>query len=484
MIKSRSSFVDGRFEPESGGLPVEDPARGEMFMEASAASAETFERAIMAARRAFDDARWSGLTVEDRAAAVTRLLDHLDTQRDALIETMVRQTGCPVRVSRAAQVDWSLALGRELLDVSKSLPDFEYAPIPLEQVTRDGVVRLSAVAYEAIGVASIVTPYNFPLFMDIAKVVPALMSGCTVVLRPSPLTPLTAPAVAEAALAAELPAGVLNVVLEHGIEGGRLMSSHPAVDFVSFTGSSAVGRAVMAQAADTVKRLQLELGGKSAQVYLPEAADRAGAAGCAMFYNHAGQFCGALTRMLVPEGAKAEILEQLAATARTVVVGDPADEATQMGPVISAAQLEKCERSVALAVEAGATVVAGGGRPDHLEQGYYFEPTVLDCPNQDNPAVRDEIFGPVLCVLGYRDIDHAVEMANDTPYGLSGSVFGPADEALAVARRIRSGQVGVNGTSYTAWTPFGGWGQSGVGVDGGVHGARQYQVLKHIPITA
>ncbi len=310
-----------------------------------------------------------------------------------------------------------------------------------------------------------------------------MLTGSTVIVRPSPLTPVATLLIGEAAEAVGLPAGVLNVVVEGGVEGGQLLSSHPAVDCVSFTGSTAVGRSIMAQASPTVKRVLLELGGKSVQLYLDDAIERA-PMGCAtVFAAHSGQACVAPTRMLVPEDRKAEVLEKAAGVAGMLKVGDPSDPATMIGPVISAAQRERCERYVAAAVDAGATVVAGGGRPAGEPHGYFFEATVLDVPDNSNPAAQDEIFGPVICVIGYRDVDHAVEIANDTVFGLSGQVFG-GDLVLAtnVAERIRAGAVQVNGGYSGAYASSGGYKQSGIGRERGVDGIRAFQQVKHLAV--
>ena len=344
-------------------------------------------------------------------------------------------------------------------------------------------VTASMMRYEPIGVVAAIAAYNFPLQTPLWKFVPALLTGSTVIVRPSPLTPIATLALGEAAEAVGLPAGVLNVVVEGGVEGGQLLSSHPAVDCVSFTGSTAVGRSIMAQASPTVKRVMLELGGKSVQLYLDDAIERA-PMGCAtVFAAHSGQACVAPTRMLVPEDRKAEVLEKAAGVAAMFKVGDPADPSTMVGPLISAAQRERCERYVAAAVEAGATVVAGGKRPADQPHGYFFEPTVLDVPDNSNPAAQDEIFGPVVCVLGYRDVDHAVEIANDSVFGLSGQVFG-GDLTLAtnVAERIRAGAVMVNGGYSGAYASSGGYKQSGIGRERGVDGIRAFQQVKHLAV--
>jgi acyl-CoA reductase-like NAD-dependent aldehyde dehydrogenase len=344
-------------------------------------------------------------------------------------------------------------------------------------------VAASIMRYEPIGVVTAVSAYNFPMWINAWKVFPALLTGNAVILRPSPLTPLTTLVFGEAAEAVGLPPGVLNVVAEAGLEGGQLLTSDPRVDMVTFTGSTAVGRAIMQQASGTLKRLVLELGGKSVQLYLPDAVDRAPAGAASVLAAHAGQGCVLPTRMLVPEDRKAEIVEKAAQIANMLKIGDPTDPEVRVTPVISAAQVERCERYVAAAVEAGATIAAGGKRPAQFDKGFFFEPTVLDVPDNSNPACQDEIFGPVICVLGYRDIDHAVEIANDTIYGLASQVYGSnLAEATAVAERIRAGAVSVNGGTTGAFASSGGYKQSGIGRERGVEGIRSFQQVKHLSI--
>jgi acyl-CoA reductase-like NAD-dependent aldehyde dehydrogenase len=334
-----------------------------------------------------------------------------------------------------------------------------------------------------VGVVTAITPYNAALLMAIQKLVPALMAGNSVIVRPSPLTPISSLALGAAADAAGLPAGVLSVVVEDGPEGAELLTTDPGVDMVSFTGSTAVGRAIQAQAAGTVKRVVLELGGKSAQVYLPDALDLAPIGAMVVVAMTSGQACVAATRMLVPEESKAEVLEQVAGMYAGLTIGDPNEPGTMIGPLIDAGARARCERFVAAAEEHGGKVVQGGRRPDGFERGYWFEPTVLDLPDNANPAAQEEIFGPVLSVIGYRDLDHAVEVANDSRYGLSGQVYG-RDVATAadVGRRIRAGAVNVNTSLFSAYAPGGGYKQSGLGRERGPDGIREFQEVKHLVI--
>jgi aldehyde dehydrogenase (NAD+) len=310
------------------------------------------------------------------------------------------------------------------------------------------------------------------------------MTGNTVILRPSPLTPYSATIFGEAAVAADLPRGVLNVVIDAGHEGGVTLTRHAKVDMVTFTGSSAIGEKVAAQAAQGLKRLQLELGGKSAQIVLSDRLEAARSAALGVCLAHAGQACVLGTRVFVPTQKKTELVAQMAASLAELVIGDPSDPGTQMGPVITAAQRERCEHYVAAAVAAGGRVVAGGARPSHLKRGYYFQPTILDLPDNSNPAAQDEIFGPVVSVIGYDSIEHAVAMANDTIFGLSGYVFGKdVRQALSVAMRLRTGTVNVNSSGMSAYASSGGFGASGVGRERGLEGIRVYQQIQVMNVS-
>jgi aldehyde dehydrogenase (NAD+) len=337
-------------------------------------------------------------------------------------------------------------------------------------------------------VVAAITPYNFPLITNIWKVVPALLAGCTVVLRPSPLTPLEATVLGEASEEADLPPGVLNIVPEAGNEGGVLLSTHRAVDVVSFTGSTTVGRAIAAQAAPTLKRVILELGGKSVQLHLPDTFSDGGVgsvivASLTVFASHAGQGCALQTRLLVPEDARARVLDAVAAAAASLPSGDPSDRGNLVGPLVSRAQRDRVHGIVTDAVDVGARLVTGGRRPAHLDRGWFYEPTVLDAPSNANPAAQREVFGPVLTVLGYRDIDEAIAIANDHELGLSAGVYtGDLAAGLAIAERLRTGTVQVNTGWASGYTPMGGYKQSGYGRERGAAGIRAFQELKHVVV--
>ncbi|HKY89859.1 MAG TPA: aldehyde dehydrogenase family protein [Nevskiaceae bacterium] len=476
-----AGYIDGTWVAGSGAnVAVEDPSYGSVVATFSGLSTAQFETAIGAARKAHDDGRWSGLSAADRRARLKRFVAAMAKRADPLVDLVMREAGCPRAASvMQSQVRGPIKQAGEIIELSATLPELEENPLPLsERLNAQGQVMQSLRRYTPVGVVAGIAAYNFPVYTALWKVMPALLAGNTVLLRPSPLTPLSALVLAEAAHEAELPAGVLNVVIEAGLDGARLLTTDPAVDMVAFTGSSHVGVQVMTQAAPTMKRLQLELGGKSAQIFLPDAVDRAAMGAMIVCMAHAGQGCALGTRIFVPQERKDEVLKSMAGAMGRIQVG-PADQpSSQMGPVISAAQVERCEHYVRAAVDNGGRVVTGGKRPPHLEKGHFFEPTVLDLPDNRNPAAQDEIFGPVVSVIGYRDVDHAVEMANDSRFGLSGYVHGQDRKAaLDVALRIRSGTVNVNGALASTYNSAGGQRMSGVGRERGVDGLRLYQQL-------
>jgi aldehyde dehydrogenase (NAD+) len=481
-IDGRRSYIAGSWVEGERSFEVENPADESCFAEAGVTPLPEVQRAISEARRSFDQGVWADLPIAERAKVLRTFLDHVESSQEILIDTIMGEAGQPRMMAQGAQVTMGLTLGRQTIDLFQALSHEEANPVPVDDLVR-GKVVLSIRRHEPIGVVSAITPYNGAIIMAFQKLIPALMAGNSVILRPSPLTPLSSLVFGAAAEAAGLPAGVLSLVIEDGAEGAELLTTDSAIDMVSFTGSTAVGRQILAQAAPTVKRVSLELGGKSAQIYLDDAIERAGMGAMAVVAMTSGQACVAATRMLVPNERKAEVIEAVCATYGMISVGDPTDPTNLMGPLISAGQRERCERYISLAEEHGAKVAFGGGRPAGLEKGYYVEPTVLDLPDNSNPAARDEIFGPVIGILGYEDLDDAVRIANDSPYGLAGQVYG-ADVAAAtsVARRIRAGAVTVNSGVFSAYAPGGGYKQSGLGRERGTDGIREFQEVKHLAI--
>ena len=482
-----AGYIDGQYvKGEGKELLVENPSDGSEVARFPGLSIGQFEAAVIAARRAFDRGDWSQMPLRDRAVVLHRFVDELEARSAATIAVLASETGCPPHSGAMfAQFATPMKMAREIIDLVISLPESEEHPLPLAETTnRLGQTVRSLRRYKPLGVVVGISAYNFPLHTGVWKIMPALIIGDCVILRPNHLTPLSAMAFAAAAEAVGMPPGVLNIVLEPGVEGAQLLTTHPAVDMVTFTGSSAVGAQVAAQAAATFKRVQLELGGKSAQIFLPDAAEKAVGAAAMVCTSHAGQGCVLGTRIFVPAERKAEIVEKAAAAVSALKQGYSSDPATQVGPVISANQVSRCEHFVRLAVEHGGRVAAGGKRPAHLDRGFFFEPTVLDLPDNSNPAAQEEIFGPVVGIIGYRDIDHAVEMANDSKYGLSGYVFGKdTEQAFAVAQRVQSGAVHVNGALSSTYAAFGGIKASGIGLERGVDGMRMFQQLTIYSVT-
>ncbi|WP_181779163.1 aldehyde dehydrogenase family protein [Pseudonocardia pini] len=486
-LDSLQSFVDGDFVEGVDHLDVHHPATDEPIARVSCAGIGQVERAILAARRAFDEGPWPSTSPAERAAAVLRMIDHLEDSEAALVDLVVAETGCPRRVAGPVQVRMPLAQARESVSLFGSLPDTYPNAVPLAEAVGRDSVTLSVMRHAPVGVVVAVSAYNFPLHLALWKVLPALLAGNTVILRPSPLTPLTALALARAGIAAGLPRGVLNVVVESGTSGAQLMTTHPAVDVVSFTGSTAVGRAIAAQAAPTLKRVLLELGGKSVGLYLPGSLDRVGAGVAGMMANHAGQACVAQSRVLVPREFHGEAIESICAAVRELRLGDPNDPETTVGPLAGSVHARRVVDMIELGRREGAAVVAGGGHPSRLggrlAAGNYVEPTVLDCPDQRITPAREEIFGPVVCVLAYDDPDHAVALANDSSFALSAGVYGDPAEALAIAVRLDAGTVAVNRPFASAYVSSGGWKQSGIGRERGIEGLRAFQRIKHLAVS-
>ena len=473
-------LIDGRLVKGAGApVIVHNPSSGEVAATFAGASIDQFAAAIASARAAADKGDWAALKPSERVTVLRRFLELLVDRTAALKALITLETGAPVGgFIIEAQVAGPLRQIGEMFDLYAKLPELEENPLTLdERINSSGGFVQSIKRYVPVGVVAAISAYNFPLHISLWKLMSALVTGNCVILRPSPLTPLATLALGEAALAAGLPAGVLHIVAEAGPEGATLMTTDPAVDMVSFTGSTEVGSKVAAQAAPSMKRLQLELGGKSAQIYLPDRVEASFSAAIGVCLAHAGQGCVLGTRVFVPEADKPRVLAAMAASLAYARTGDSTDPTTTMGPVISAAQAARCERYVQLAVDAGATVVAGGKRPDR--PGFYFEPTILDVPDNKNPAAQDEIFGPVVCVIGYRDVDHAVEMANDSSLGLSGYVYGKdARAALDVAKRIRTGTINVNSFFSSPTASIGGHKMSGVGREKGIEGFRAFQEIQ------
>ena len=483
-------FVDGRWLPPGAGLrsEVRNPATEELIATAPLAGATEADAAVAAARRAFDEGPWPHLTGAERSAALQRFHDALAARADELVHLVVAEIGAAQAIARALHVDTGLRLLQSAIELNARRSPYLPLP-PTLNPARDGSTTLgtSVRVREPAGVVSAITPFNFPLFLNLVKLGPALAVGCTMVLKPAPLTPLQALLLGDVALEAGLPPGVLNIVTG-GPEVGELLTSDPRVDLVTFTGSDVVGASVMAQAAPTLKRVLLELGGKSAMVVRADADVAAAAqAGVGQIVVQAGQGCALHTRHLVHRSRYEEYSRIASELAAAIPVGDPVDPAVAMGPLISAAQRERVEAYVADGLAAGAEVLAGGGRPASLQRGYFFEPTLLGAVDNRMRVAQEEIFGPVGVVIPFDDDDEAVRIANDSPFGLSGSVWSAdAGAAFQLALRLRTGNVSINGGAggLNPLAPFGGYKRSGIGREFGEEGLDEYTELKSISFHA
>jgi acyl-CoA reductase-like NAD-dependent aldehyde dehydrogenase len=469
-------IIDGERVDAAEGRTFDtvNPATGEVFRTVAEAGAEDADRAVRAAARAFES--WGTRTPAQRAKVLYRWADLIEEHVDELGLLETRDMGMALGDAR-----WCAGNAATVMRFyAGALGTFFGSTIPVD---RDGIVLTFR---EPIGVAALITPWNFPLNIANWKTAPALAAGNTVVLKPASLSPLTALRYAELGLEAGLPPGVLNVVPGPGRAVGDALVEHPLVGKVGFTGSTEVGVEIARKAAGTIKRVTLELGGKSACIVFADAdLEKAGRMAPFSVFENAGQDCCARSRLLVEESAKDELLEHYVAATRAITVGDPEADGTQMGPLVSASQRDTVERYVARGVDEGATVLEGGVRPDGLGAGFFFRPTILDDCTNEMDVAREEIFGPVVSVITFRDEAEAVRLANDTPYGLSGSLW-TRDGArqLRVARALRTGGIGVNSNSSVfPQAPFGGYKQSGVGKELGIEGLVHNTELKSVFIS-
>ena len=454
-------YINGEWVAPLGGttMGVENPATEEIVAQVALGSVADADRAIAAARAAFDG--FSGWKASDRIALLEAVLAEYNRRYEEFAVAMSTEMGAPMAWAREAQA-WAGQVHLE--STIKAAKEFHW-----EEMRGDTLL-----IREGIGVCALITPWNWPMNQIACKVGPALAAGCTMVLKPSEIAPLSGTLFAEVCHAAGVPAGVFNMVNGTGPEVGARMSSHPEVDMVSFTGSTRAGVQVATAAAPTVKRVAQELGGKSANIILPSAdlaaAVAAGVEGC---FGNTGQSCDAPTRMFVPAARMDEALAVAKEAAEAVVVGDPKDPAVTMGPLISKLQFDKVQGLIQKGIDEGATLVTGGvGRPVGVNRGWFARPTIFGHVTNDMTIAREEIFGPVLSVIGYDTVEEAVAMANDTVYGLAAYVQGDTAEAVAVARRLRAGQVNLNYPAWDTFAPFGGYKQSGNGreyADWGIH---------------
>jgi aldehyde dehydrogenase (NAD+) len=466
----RKFYIDGQWvDPaKPKDFLVINPATEEPAGVISMGSAADVDRAVAAARRAFDS--FSQTTREERRGLLETILK-IYKKRYADVANAIRdEMGAPAKLANGGQAGIGVGHLAAMIDVLKT---FEFE-------NRQGPTRL---VLEPIGVCALITPWNWPINQVAAKVVPALAAGCTMVLKPSEFAPFSAIIWAEVMHEAGVPKGVFNLVNGTGIEVGAALASHPEVDMVSFTGSTRAGTEVARLAANTVKRVHQELGGKSPNILLDDADfERAVKAGVLHVFENSGQSCNAPTRMLVPASRLAEVEAIAKKTAQAVTVGDPTSNEIEVGPVVSKIQFDRVEDFISKGIAEGAKVIIGGeGRPEGLSKGYYVRPTIFSNVNNNMLIAREEIFGPVLAILPYQTEEEAIRIANDTPYGLQAYVWSnDLARANRVGRRIRAGRITINGTSGDMKTPFGGFKKSGNGREWGEHGLRDFLEVKAV----
>ena len=461
-------YINGEWVEPAGRetIDVINPATEEAFATISMGTAEDVDAAAKAARAAFSS--WSQSSVEERKTVLQKIMAGIQARAGDLAAAITSEMGAPVGLANAAQVPSGLGHFAAVLPV---LENYKF------QETRGSTL----IVKEAAGVCGFITPWNWPLNQIACKVAPALAAGCTIVLKPSEVAPINAYILAEIIDECGLPPGVFNLVNGDGPNVGAAISAHPEVDVVSFTGSTRAGREVARAAADGIKRVTQELGGKSANIILDDTADfgKAVFSGVLNCFGNSGQSCNAPTRMLVPKARMGEAIESAKAAAAKAVVGDPNSEGTSLGPVVSELQFNKINALIEAGIKEGAELIAGGpGRPDGLDKGYFIKPTVFANVTNDMTIAREEVFGPVLTIIGYDDDADAIAIANDTEYGLSGYISGEPAHAQQIALQIRTGMVHINGAPLDISAPFGGYKKSGNGREWGLEGFEEYLETK------
>ena len=461
-------FINGKWIEPAGRstLDVINPATEKAFATISLGNADDVDSAAKAAKSAFDS--WSNSSIEERKEIISNIIGGLKSRSDEMATAISSEMGAPMGLSKTAQVGSGLG---HFMNVLSILENFEFEEIR-------GTTKI---VKEPAGVCGFITPWNWPLNQIACKVAPAIAAGCTMVLKPSEIAPISAYILTEIIAESGLPAGVFNLVNGDGPTVGAAISGHPDIDLVSFTGSTRAGREVAKAAADGIKRVTQELGGKSANIILDDVPDfaRAVSGGVAGCFGNSGQSCNAPTRMLVPQSRMEEAINAAKAAVTKSVVGDPSAESTRLGPVVSEIQFNKIQTLIQKGIDEGADLIAGGpARPEGLEEGYFVRPTIFANVSNDMTIAREEIFGPVLSIIGYKDDDDAVSIANDTDYGLSGYVSGEPEHAQAIARKLRTGNVHINGAGPDFSAPFGGYKQSGNGREWGIEGFEEFLETK------
>jgi aldehyde dehydrogenase (NAD+) len=470
MREHERIFIDGSWIASKSDRTIEvfNPSTEELIARVADGTAADVDLAVEAARRAWGP--WSALPGEERVGYLRALFRRLGEREDDFVTTIATDIGVPLKMARRLQFGLPMSILEGFTDTSALPTDYEIAN--------------SLITHEPIGVVGAITPWNYPLHQTIAKLAPALAAGCTIVLKPSEVTPLTIHLLAEAIEEIELPPGVVNLISGTGEEVGAALAGHPDVDMISFTGSTRAGSLVAQLAGRGIKRVALELGGKSPNVILPDVTDleRVVKSGVGNCYLNSGQTCLALTRMLVHKSQYSDAVEIATQTANGFTLGDPFDPGVKLGPMTSAAHRERVRNYIEVGIAEGARLAAGGvDAPAGLDRGFFVRPAVFADVDPAMRIAQEEIFGPVLCIMSYDDEEHAIEIANGTQYGLTAGVWSADDErALRVARRLRSGQVDVNGGAFNPRAPFGGYKRSGVGRELGPVGVEEFMEVKAI----
>lgn len=474
MERKTDFYIDGKWvAPETANdFAVINPADETPYATISLGSGADVDKAVAAARRAFND--WSETSVEERLSYVEKLAAVYEKRAGEMAEAISKEMGAPIKLANQAQ---SVAGLGHIKAFVRALKSFNYEHNLRENTPDEYII------HEPIGVCGLITPWNWPMNQVTLKVVPAVGVGCTVLLKPSEIAPMSSLLFAEIMDEAGFPAGVFNLVNGDGPTVGEAMSSHPDIDMMSFTGSTRAGIAVSKAAADTVKRVALELGGKGPNIIFADAdvqkAVRGGAMHC---FNNTGQSCNAPTRMLVERPVYDEAVDIARTAAENTKVGDPSEEGNHIGPLVSETQFKKVQELIQAGIDEGARLVAGGtGRPEGVNRGYFVRPTVFADVNNDMTIARQEIFGPVLSMIPFESEDQAIDIANDTPYGLTAYVQTGSKERLRrVSRKLRSGMIQANGAQRASGSPFGGYKQSGNGREGGQHGMMEFLEVKAV----
>ena len=491
MILSPSNklFIGGHYVDARSGIaePVINPANGEVIADAPVGGTDDIDAALEAASTSFQVGIWRRMAVSERVAYMQAFYKALETRADDIMGLIVAEAGATLALARFVQFGIAMKHFRHQLQVAM-LPDVHMAQPEVSPNPAGGkTLGAAVIRREPVGVVSAITPYNYPYFLNLAKIVPALLMGNSIVLKPSPFTPFEALLLGEAAREARLPDGVLNIVTGD-IAESKMLTTDPRVDLVTFTGSDVVGARIMAQAAPALKRVLMELGGKSALIVREDAdLDAAVLAGVRGFTSHCGQGCALLTRHLVHNSLRKTFVEKMKLHAEAVKVGDPADASTHMGPLIRASQRERVERYVDEAKASGAKLVTGGSRPAGLDQGFYYKPTFFDDVDNSSPIAQDEVFGPVGVVIGFDTDEEAIALANQSQYGLNAAIFSAdVGSAYEMACELRTGGVSLNGGAGTMLSdaPFGGIKRSGFGREYGREGLLEYTMSKSVAFHA